>query len=137
MTTGFLTIAVAATPLAVVVGLLRLADWCQRRRDARYARQIELTDAIHREMGAATAPTVERRRGGGWLVRMTVPLDRPAVVAALVGVTAQVFTSSDTDDTLQIVLTARPASRALAAGPSRPARHRPVQSTAPTMAAAR
>ncbi len=137
MTTAFLAIAVAATPLAVVVGLLRLADRLQRRRDARYARQIELTEAIHREMGAATAPTVERRRGGGWRVRMMVPLDKPAVVAAILGVTDQVFTSSDAEDTLQIVLTAEPATRALAAGPFRAARYRPVQSTAPTMAAVR
>jgi hypothetical protein len=137
MTTALLAIAVAAIPLGIVVGLLRLAERFQRRRDAGHARQIELTDAIHREMGAAAAPTVERRRGGGWLVCMRVPLDRPAVVAAILRVTNQVFASSDTGDTVQIVLTPRPASPATVADPSRSARHRPVQSAAPIGAAVR
>ncbi len=138
MTTELLAIAVAATPLVVVVGLLRLMDRLQRRRDARYARQIELTDAIHREMGAVAAPMVERRRGGGWLVRMMVPLDRPAVVAAILRVTDEVFASSDSGGRLQIVLVPRPWSPATAAGPLRSARqHRPVQSGASMIAAAR
>ena len=93
MTSTLLTVAIAATPLLTIAGLLRLMDWIQRRREARYARQIELTDAIHRELGAIAAPTVHRRRGGGWLVHMTVPLHRPAVVAALLRVTDQVFAS--------------------------------------------
>lgn len=137
MTTGFVTVAVAAIPLVVIAGLLRLMDRLQRRREARYARQIELTDAIHREMGAVAAPTVERRRGGGWVVRMRVPLDRPAVVAALLGVTDQVFSSSGAGDTLQIVLTSLPASPATAAGLLRSARPRPLQSGASIVAAAR
>lgn len=137
MTTGFVTVAVAAIPLVVIVGLLRLMDRLQRRREAQYARQIELTDAIHREMGAVAAPTVERRRGGGWMVSMRVPLDRPAVVAALLGVTDQVFSSSGTRDTLQIVLTSLPGSPATAAGPLRSARPRPLQSGTSVVAAAR
>ena len=137
MTTGFVTVAVAAMPLVVIAGLLRLMDRLQRRREARYARQIELTDAIHREMGAVAAPTVERRRGGGWVVRMRVPLDRPAAVASLLGVTGQVFSSSGARDALQIVLTSLPASPATAAGPLRSARPRPLQSGASIVAAAR
>ena len=58
MTTTLLMIAVAATPLAVIAALLRLVDRIERRRDACHARQIELTDAIHRALGAAAAPTV-------------------------------------------------------------------------------
>jgi hypothetical protein len=137
MTTGFVAIAVAAAPLGVIVGLLRLMDRLQRRRDARYARQIELTDAIHREMGAVAAPTVERRRGGGWVVRMRVPLDTPALVAAVLRITDQVFSSSDTRDTLQIVLTSLPGSPAMVAGPLRATRHRPLQSGASIIAAVR
>lgn len=138
MTTGLVTFAVAAMPLVVIVGLLRLMDRLQRRREARYARQIELTDAIHREMGAVAAPTVERRRGGGWVVSMRVPLDRPAVVAALLRVTDQVFSSPGTRDMLQIVLTSLPASPATVAGPLRTARpRRPLQSGTSVVAAAR
>jgi hypothetical protein len=137
MTTTFYGIAVAASPAAIVLGLLWLADRQHRRRDGGRARQIELTDAIHRAMGAAAAPTVERRRGGGWLVRMTVPLDSPAMVATILRVTGQVFASSDRKDTLQIVLMPRPALPATTAGPSWSARHRPVPSAASIVAAAR
>jgi hypothetical protein len=133
MTSTLLTVAVAATPLLTIVGLVRLMDWIQRRREARYARQIELTDAIHRELGAIAAPTVHRRRGGGWLVHMTVPLHRPAVVAALLRVTDQVFASRAA---FEIVLTPAPPSPAsLGASPS--ARRRPLQSGAPLIAATR
>ena len=135
MTTGLLAMAVAATPLAVVVGLLRLVDRLDRRRAAGHARQIELTEAIHREMGAAAAPTVEMRRGGGWRIRMMVPLDRPATVAAILRVTGQVFTVPETAGTLQIILTAAPAVTAV--GPALSRRRCPVQSVAPMAAAAR
>jgi hypothetical protein len=130
-------ITVAAAPLGVVVGLLWLADRLGRRRDAAHARQIELTDAIHREMGAAAAPTVERRRGGRWLVRMMVPLDNPAAVATILRITAQVFAASAAAALLQIVLTPRPASRAAAAGPSESARLRAMHSAASIVAPAR
>lgn len=134
MTTNLLAIAIAATPLLAIAGLLRLAEWIQRRRDALYARQIELTDAIHRELGAAAAPTVQRRRGGGWLIHMMVPLDRPTVVAAILRITDQVFASPDASDTLQIILTPAPPSPARAAGAARSARRRPVDSRAPIAA---
>jgi len=133
MTSTLLTAAIAATPLLTLAGLLRLVEWIRRRREARYARQIELTDAIHRELGAVAAPTVHRRRGGGWLVHMTVPLHRPAVVAALLRVTDQVFASRAA---LQIVLTPEPLSPA-SVGASQSARRRPVESGAAMIAAIR
>jgi len=128
MTTEFCAISVAAALLGAVVGLLGLADRLHRRRDVAHARQIELTDAIHREMGAAAAPTVERRRGGRWLVRMMVPLDNPAAVATILRITAQVFAVSATGSALQVVLTPRPPSRAATAGPPESARLRAIQS---------
>jgi hypothetical protein len=84
-------IAVVLTPFAVIVGLLRLADRVTERRDARYARQIELTDAIHRELGAIVAPTVHRRRGGGWLISMAVPFDPPGTIATVLRITDERF----------------------------------------------
>jgi len=56
------------------------------------ARQIELTDAIHREVGALVAPWVMRRPGGAWRVRIAVPFERPAVVEAIVAVVRRTFT---------------------------------------------
>ena len=83
--------AVALTPFLVVIALLRLAESVSVRRDARNARQIALTDAIHRELGAVAAPMVSRRPGGGWLVSMAVPLDRPRTTAAIVRITERMF----------------------------------------------
>jgi hypothetical protein len=91
MVTALCRIAVVLAPFAVIVGLLRLADRTAARRDARYARQIELTDAIHRELGAIVAPTVRRRRGGGWLISMAVPLDPPGIIATVLRITDERF----------------------------------------------
>jgi len=137
MMTTLLAIAVTATPLLAIAGLLRLVEWVQRRRDARYARQIELTDAIHRELGAAAAPTLQRRLGGGWLIHMMVPLDRPAVVGVILQITDRVFASGHDSEMFQIVLTPAPPSAATVAGASRVARHRPLESAARVIAAAR
>ena len=137
MTRMLLTTGIAALPLLAIVGLLRLAEWIQRRRAALYARQIELTDAIHRELGAAAAPTVRRRRGGRWLVHMMVCVDRPAMVAALVRITEQVFASRGASGMLQIVLTPEPPTPATASGAARSARRRPVESRPPMIAALR
>jgi hypothetical protein len=63
---------VVGLPVAAVLGLLKLVDVLERRRAAVIARQIEVTDAIHREFGAIVAPTVHRARGG-WRVRL--PMD--------------------------------------------------------------
>jgi hypothetical protein len=136
MTTLF-GMAIAATPLLAIAGLLRLAEWVQRRRTARYARQIELTDAIHRELGAVAAPVVKRQRGGGWLVRMMVPLDRPAMVAAILGITDRTLAPRTASGGLQIVLIPRPRSTTTVTGISSSARPRPVESGARALAAFR
>jgi hypothetical protein len=132
--TTLLGMAIAATPLLAIAGLLRLADWIQSRRDARYARQIALTDAIHRELGAVTAPTVTPRRGGGWLVQMVVPFDRPAMVAAILGITDRAFASRETSGGLQVVLVPAPRSTLTGADRSPSARPRSIESGAPALA---
>ena len=77
--------------------------------------QIELTDAIHRELGAVAAPTVQRRPGGGWIVSMMLPLERPGTVTAVLSITERVLgAGADGDGPLQIVLTPRPADAAAA-----------------------
>src|SRR5258707_14379909 len=70
------TIMIALIPFLAIWGLLRLARAVERRRDARVARQIALTDAIHRELGAVAAPNVRRTRSGEWVVSMRLALAR-------------------------------------------------------------
>jgi hypothetical protein len=98
---------IAAIPFLVVSALLKLSERFQDRRDLERHRQVDLTDAIHWELGAVAAPVVRHRRGGGWRVSMAVPLDRSAEVAALVRLTAKHF-SADEAERLQIVLSPAP-----------------------------
>jgi len=72
-------LVVVGVPVAGLVALLKVLDFLERRRAATVARQIELTDAIHREFGAIVAPTVRRARGG-W--RVVLPMDARLAEAA-------------------------------------------------------
>ena len=96
--------ACALLPFLAVVALLRVSDAVARRREVRVARQIALTNAIHRELGAVAAPIVSRRFGGGWLVHMRVPLDRPGTTAALVRIAERQFVAEAGTSRLRIVL---------------------------------
>ena len=70
-------------PFLAVWGLLALAGSRERRREARVFRQIALTDAIHREMGAVAAPEVHRTWSGEWVVSVRVALSREATVGSI------------------------------------------------------
>ena len=85
-------VVVAFVPCTLLLALLGLTARMERRRAAVIARQIELTDAIHREVGALVAPWVTRRRGGWWRVRIAVPFERPSVVETVVAVVRRTFT---------------------------------------------
>ena len=122
------SIAIVLTPFLAVIALLRLADFMSARREASLARQIALTNAIHRELGAVAAPVVSRRSGGGWLVSMAVPLDRPGTTAAIVRITERMFARDGDVDPLRILLA--PAARRPAAGGSARSSGRRVGSTA-------
>jgi hypothetical protein len=105
---------VAATPFLAIGALLRLSWRVQERRQLRIARQIALTDAIHRELGAAAAPEVTRGWNGAWTVKMAVPLDRENLVGALTRIAHDFFSGIDgtTTPRLRILLTERqPAAR--------------------------
>jgi hypothetical protein len=105
MTTVIAALVLVAIPFVAVSLMVVLAERLQNRRDAGRDRQIMLTDAIHSELGAAAAPVVSRRRGG-WRVSMAVPLDRPAEVAAILGVTQRHFSANENGtEPLEIVLT--------------------------------
>src|SRR3989475_5080494 len=86
METLLAVVVVTLFPLAVVLTPLLLASRVERRRAAVIARQVELTEAIHRDLGAVVAPFVTRRPGGQWRVRIAVPFERPAVVEAVLAV---------------------------------------------------
>jgi hypothetical protein len=106
MTALVAALLMVAIPFVAVNALLVLVERLQNRRDSERDRQIMLTDAIHWELGAAAAPVVSRRRGGGWRVFMAVSLDRPAEVAALLRVTQRHFSADgDGTESLEIVLT--------------------------------
>ena len=105
MTALVAILVMLAIPFLVLRALLALAERVQERRELARYRQIELTDAIHWELGAVAAPVVRRRLSGAWLVSMTLPLDRPALVAKILEVTGRHFASSETAEPLEIVLT--------------------------------
>ena len=72
-------------PPALIVTLLVLSTHVQRARADVVARQIAVTDAIHRELGAVVAP-VMRRGWRAWELRMAMPLERPNLVAPVLAV---------------------------------------------------
>src|SRR5580765_7169327 len=128
------SIAIALTPFLVVIALLRLADFVSARREARLGRQIALTNAIHRELGAVAAPVVSRRPGGGWLVSMAVPLDRPGTTAAIVRITERMFARDGGEaGALRILL--KPAAARPGAGASAGSSGRRIGSAATALPA--
>jgi hypothetical protein len=104
MTVLLVALVIVAIPFLAVTALLKLSERLQDSRELERDRQIELTDAIHWELGAIAAPLVRRRRGGGWRVSMAVPLDRSVEVAALVGLVAKHFGADTVAERLEIVL---------------------------------
>ncbi len=82
---------VAFIPALAVVALARVGDSIRARREARYERQIAVTDAIHREMGAVAAPVVEKSLWGPERLRIVVDEDRPAQAARIVEVAQRAF----------------------------------------------
>ena len=85
-----LGLALAASPLALIGGLLVLVERRQARRQAEVARQVALTDALHARVGAAVAPVVERRRGA-WRISVALPVEQPAVLATVLRTVDEVF----------------------------------------------
>jgi len=121
---GLATVAMSIPFLAIWI-ILTVTNHVVRRRDACVARQIALTDAIHRELGAAAAPIVDRSWSGEWIVSVRVPLQREGLVGTITRITHDVFRRLDREDTprLRVVLIPqepRPV-RAISAGPARSA----------------
>jgi hypothetical protein len=103
---GAIVVAAALLPFAAVVGLLWLARVIREKRDADVARQIILTDAIHRELGAVAAPVVRRSWTRGWTVSVRLPLHREETVGIITRITHDLFRRLDRQDppALRLVL---------------------------------
>jgi hypothetical protein len=120
------TIMIALLPFLAVWALLDLSRRIQRRREERVARQIALTDAIHRELGPVAAPDVTRSLSGEWTVSMRLPLEREVTVGVITRLTQDLFRRLDRQETprLRLVLipqVARPWQRGRVATATRPA----------------
>jgi hypothetical protein len=83
-------VLVLAAPFVTLAALLLVIERRQRRRTDEIRRQIALTDALHARLGALVAPVV-RRRPRSWQVVVAVPVERPAVMAAVLEVVDQTF----------------------------------------------
>lgn len=103
---GTIVVVAALLPFAAVVGLLWLARMIREKRDADVARQIILTDAIHRELGAVAAPVVRRSWTRGWTVWVRLPLHREEIVGIITRITHDLFRRLDRQDppALRLVL---------------------------------
>jgi hypothetical protein len=98
-----------AAVFATVFVALAITQRVQDTRDEAGARQIALTDAIHRELGAVVAPSVVARPWGGWRVLIPVPFTRPDLVASVLRIAHDTVRRLDprAADHVQIVLTAQ------------------------------
>ena len=93
MTLGEVTVSivVAMVPFLVVAGLLSFSGQLRRREAVRVARQIAVTDAIHRELGPVAAPAVGRDWLGGWTVSVAVPFEQEGTVSAVARIAYECF----------------------------------------------
>jgi hypothetical protein len=103
-------IASIAIPFAVIIGLLVLAERVQAAQAACVARQVAVTDAIHRELGAAVAPSLTRGRGGAYRLVIPAPLERPGIVGRALAIAYGVLRSWDAEaaERVQIVVIPQP-----------------------------
>ena len=106
-------LALALVPCVLVTGLLWVTARTQAARARRAAQQIELTDAVHRELGPIVAPTVRQPLLGPPQVIIPVPLRRADVVGRVVTVINDALVSMDKPMArARIVLTAQEKPRA-------------------------
>jgi len=103
-----LAILTMSSPILVIIGLLALAAWRDRRREAMVARQIRLTDAIADELGPIVAPLVRKPLGRPWRVDIQVPVGRPATVSRIVAIAHDTLTRTGAGR-YELVLTPDPA----------------------------
>jgi hypothetical protein len=74
----------------VVVALGWAVELRDRRRLGRVVRQVAVTEAVHRELGALVAPVVSRRPGAPWTVSMAVGSRELALAGRLTAIARRV-----------------------------------------------
>ncbi|HWC03228.1 MAG TPA: hypothetical protein VHF87_10680 [Methylomirabilota bacterium] len=116
MASAALAILTMSSPILVILGLLALAAWRDRRREGMVARQIRLTDAITDELGPIVAPLVVKPVRGPWRIEIQVPVGRPSLVSRIVAIAHETLTRAGAGR-YELVLTPGPA----AVGAVRPA----------------
>ena len=86
MLTVVLQIALVVVVFGLPFALIAVAGRVQRAHREVVERQIAVTDAIHRELGAVVAPVVRRRGRHTWSVAVAAPLDRSVAVGRVLAV---------------------------------------------------
>ena len=100
-------VAVVLLPASLVAAVLLAVGRIEPARDARIARQVAVTDAIHRELGAVVAPLVKRRFGRDWRVEIAVPFESPAIVGCVVAIAHRAMLRAGERGRLELALTAQ------------------------------
>jgi hypothetical protein len=101
-------VIIMASPILAVWALLEVARRIERWREAAIWRQIALTDAIHAELGAVVAPEVRRTSADEWIVSVRVPMNREAIVSAVVRITRDLFHRLDRESPARLRVVLRP-----------------------------
>ena len=119
-----ISIMIALVPFLAVWALLAFTSRVELARNVRVARQIALTEAIHRELGAVAAPEVQRGWTGHWTVSVRLPLQREGLVGAISRITHDLFRRLDRQETPRVRLVLipqeiRPLRRPVTLGSSR------------------
>jgi hypothetical protein len=99
---------VVVLPLTGLLATLLLMGRVQRAREVRIARQVGVTDAIHRELGAVVAPVVKRRGAGrSWRVEIAVPFESPLIVGRVGAIAHTAMLGFGGGEPCEVVLTAQ------------------------------
>ncbi|MBI4637303.1 MAG: hypothetical protein HY727_13225 [Candidatus Rokubacteria bacterium] len=100
---------VVLIPFLSLLALMRLADRRERARQEVVARQVAVTDAIHRELGAVVSPVVRKRPWGPWQVRIALPRGRRALAGSVLSIThgALASASGARGNPLEVLLVSR------------------------------
>lgn len=98
---------VVLVPMSLLSALLFAVGRVERAREARIARQVAVTDAIHRELGAVVAPVVKRRFARHWRVEIAVPFESAALVGRISAIAHEAMRESGDRCGIEIALTAQ------------------------------
>jgi hypothetical protein len=91
MLTALAVVTVLLVPMLALFGALRFVEARQRARARVIARQVQLTDAIHAELGAVVAPVVDKHAFRPWRVTFPLAQSRAGEVSRLIAITDRVL----------------------------------------------